>query len=59
MNPGLHYDHDEQGGYLGFSHGTRPCPTCKRRCNLRAGSLKGNGRKTHTPRQARAQSRNW
>ena len=28
----LHYDHDEDGGYLGFSHA---------RCNLRAGASKG------------------
>lgn len=36
----LHYDHDEHGTYLGFSHGT-PCPQCGRRCNVKAGAAKG------------------
>lgn len=33
MGPDLHYDHDETGGYLGFSHA---------QCNIRAGAIKGN-----------------
>lgn len=41
MGPHLHYDHDEAGGYLGFSHGT-PCPICGIKCNIRAGAIKGN-----------------
>jgi hypothetical protein len=41
MGHWLHLDHDEIGGYLGFSHGSRRCPVCKRRCNLRAGAQKG------------------
>ncbi len=36
----IHYDHDEHGTYLGFSHGT-PCPTCGRSCNRDAGAAKG------------------
>lgn len=32
MGPGLHYDHDEHGGYLGFSHAV---------CNRKAGASKG------------------
>lgn len=35
MGPYLHYDHDEHGGYLGFSHAE---------CNLHAGAVKGNQR---------------
>ena len=35
-----HYDHDEHGGYLGFSHGG-PCSSCGRRCNVKAGASKG------------------
>lgn len=35
-----HYDHDEHGSYLGFSHG-EPCSYCGRRCNVRAGAQKG------------------
>jgi hypothetical protein len=39
----LHYDHtDSSDGYLGFSHGSRPCPVCGRRCNIRAGAQKAN-----------------
>jgi hypothetical protein len=33
MGPWLHYDHNEAGGYLGFSHA---------HCNNRAGAIKGN-----------------
>ena len=33
MGPWLHYDHAEDGTYLGFSHA---------RCNVRAGAIKGN-----------------
>ena len=44
MGPGLHLDHDEHGGYHGFSHGT-PCPWCKRRCNVSAGSSKAAKRR--------------
>lgn len=40
MGSHLHLDHDEHGGYRGFSHGTS-CPTCGRKCNIRAGSQKG------------------
>lgn len=32
MGPGLHYDHAESGGYLGFAHA---------RCNVNAGASKG------------------
>ncbi len=41
MGPGLHYDHAEDGSYLGFSHGS-PCPWCRRPCNKRAGAIKGS-----------------
>lgn len=48
MSQHLHYDHDEQGGYLGFSHA---------HCNRKAGSHKANTRRQ--PRQPRRQSRAW
>jgi hypothetical protein len=42
MGPWLHLDHnDQRSGYLGFSHGARPCPICRRRCNKVAGASKG------------------
>lgn len=45
MGPWLHYDHDQaRTGYLGFSHGSRPCPVCGKRCNIRAGAIEGNRR---------------
>lgn len=52
MGPHLHYDHDEHGGYLGFSHGTEPCPVCGQKCNLRAGAIKGNAIHAAVPRSA-------
>jgi hypothetical protein len=43
MGTWLHYDHtDSRDDYLGFSHGSRPCPVCGRRCNIRAGAQKAN-----------------
>jgi hypothetical protein len=39
MSPDLHYDHDEHGGYLGFSHAN---------CNRHAGAVKGNQRQRAT-----------
>lgn len=47
MSSALHYDHDEHGGYLGFSHGS---------CNLRAGAIKGNTLQPgpHRPHQTTA-----
>lgn len=56
MGPWLHYDHDETGGYLGFSHGQHPCPDCGQRCNVRAGAQKGRslqGSVNHPPRTVR------
>lgn len=48
MGPNLHYDHDDTDPtgetYLGFAHGSTPCPTCGRRCNIQAGSDEGNRR---------------
>jgi hypothetical protein len=42
MGPWLHWDHnDQRTGYLGFSHGRRRCPYCGRKCNIRAGAIKG------------------
>ena len=42
MGPWLHLDHNSaRTGYLGFSHGSYPCPWCGRRCNLRAGAQAG------------------
>lgn len=35
----IELDHDEHGGYLGFSHGS-PCRTCGLRCNSYFGGLK-------------------
>lgn len=46
MGPHLHYDHDEHGGYLGFSHDY---------CNRRAGAVKGN----QLQRQGQAQAQRW
>jgi len=43
MGSELHYDHnDARDGYLGFSHGQRPCPICGVRCNIHAGAQLGN-----------------
>lgn len=59
IGPGLHLDHAEDGTYLGFAHG-HPCPTCKRRCNQRAGSLKGNAIQTaHRQPRTTWTSRRW
>jgi len=69
----LHYDHnDTNTGYLGFSHGTVPCPTCGQRCNVKAGQRKGGriaaahrSRRRHLPRwtthttTAAQPSRHW
>lgn len=49
MGPWLHYDHDEHGGYAGFSHAT---------CNKRAGAIKGN-RTQRGQRRTRAQPETW
>lgn len=58
MGSHLHYDHNgSRTGYLGFSHGSKPCPTCGKRCNLVAAAREGNRRST--PRPFRAQSREW
>lgn len=35
----LHLDHDEDGGYLGLSHGS-PCRVCGVRCNVAFGGIK-------------------
>jgi hypothetical protein len=41
MGPWLHWDHnDTRSGYLGFSHGRRPCLICGARCNLKAAARK-------------------
>jgi hypothetical protein len=46
IGPWLHLDHNAQRtGYLGFSHGSRRCPTCGKRCNLRAAALVANTRR--------------
>lgn len=49
MNPGLHLDHAETGGYLGFSHGHQ-CPHCGRNCNIGAGARKGARIRNRKPR---------
>jgi len=36
----LHLDHNDDGTYRGFSHGS-PCRTCGERCNEKAGGIKG------------------
>jgi hypothetical protein len=47
MGPHLHYDHNgNRTGYLGFSHGSEPCPTCGLRCNLVAGAQEGRARQS-------------
>jgi len=51
MGSHLHYDHDEYGGYLGFSHGAEPCPVCGRRCNLQAAAEKGNSLGGYGPKR--------
>lgn len=59
IGPHLHYDHNgARTGYLGFSHGSRPCPECGQRCNITAGAREGN-RRQRLKRQPRAQSRAW
>jgi hypothetical protein len=54
MGRWLHYDHDETGGYLGFSHS---------RCNLRAGAQKGNQLQAqalgYQPAPAPRRTRSW
>lgn len=56
MGPHLHLDHTDDGtGYLGFSHGSTPCPDCGERCNLLAGAREGNRRS----RTTEPTSRNW
>lgn len=44
MGPHLHLDHHDtqKSIYLGFSHGNKPCPVCRRRCNLSAAGKLGN-----------------
>lgn len=50
MGPHLHYDHNaDRTGYLGFSHGSEPCPDCGKRCNVRAGAIEGNRRQDADP----------
>lgn len=49
MGSWLHLDHDEHGGYLGFSHGLR--------CNISAGSSKGAHITNARRKAARALSR--
>lgn len=59
MGRWLHYDHtDRRDGYLGFSHGSIPCPVCGKRCNLRAGALKA-GRNSRRPVVRSAESLRW
>ena len=49
MGPWLHLDHTtDRTGYLGFAHGSRPCPTCRTRCNITAGAREGNRRQRAT-----------
>lgn len=49
MGPWLHLDHTaDRSAYLGFSHGSIPCPVCKRKCNLRAGAQEGKARQSGT-----------
>lgn len=50
MGPWLHLDHNRtRDGYLGFSHGLRPCPYCGKRCNLSAGGKEGRERQMSSP----------
>ena len=43
MGPHLHLDHTaDRTGWLGFAHGSVPCPVCGVRCNLSAGVRAGN-----------------
>jgi hypothetical protein len=48
MGRWLHYDHDEHGGYLGFSHA---------RCNQLAGASKGG--KVTAARRATTTAPGW
>jgi hypothetical protein len=50
MSPHLHYDHDERGGYLGFSHA---------HCNRSAGASKGARITNAKRKQQRWQRRQW
>jgi hypothetical protein len=56
----VHLDHDEGGGYLGFSHGT-PCRTCGSRCNQAAGGIKAGrlARLRSTKRKGVSRGRRW
>ena len=43
MGSWLHLDHtSDRTGWLGFAHGSSPCPICGVRCNLSAGVRAGN-----------------
>ena len=57
MGPWLHLDHSpDRSTWLGFAHGSRPCPVCGRKCNLRAGAQVGRARQGGTNRQANRQA---
>lgn len=54
MSPALHYDHDtSRTGYRGFAHGAKPCPVCRRRCNLSDGARRAQIRQRHNRQRPR------
>lgn len=46
----LHADHvpGTTDQYRGLAHGTRPCPTCGKKCNVHDGARRGRARQTTT-----------
>ena len=63
MGSWLHLDHTaDRTGWLGFSHGSVPCPVCGVRCNLSAGVRAGNlkrGRQDEAYRNLYRAPRSW
>lgn len=44
----LHADHvPGTDRYRGLAHGTRPCPTCGRKCNVQDGAKRGRARQAN------------
>ena len=63
MGSWLHLDHTaDRTGWLGFAHGSSPCPICGVRCNLSAGVRAGNfkrGQQEQSHRDVYRAPRSW